>query len=551
MAYKRKTAEERAKEINDLMSGMEQQIVTYFRSEESLKEYLDFMGKFYNYSTNNSILIDRQFHGAQAVGSFSFWKSKGFFVQKGEKGIKILVPKMVTYFERNGKQVQLKYATKKEKEQIEKKQIPSFKRTFFDIGHVFDVSQTNATAKDLPQIFPNRWLEGSIENYQAMYKALEQVAKTNGVKIVEPYNELGVAKGVSYTKLKEVALNPRNSELQNVKTLVHELAHAVLHTAETHQNYTSQEKEFQAEMVAYTVSSYFGLDTSEYSLPYLHHWTEGKELKDQQQLLKEVRDTSHDFIQTLEEELVKDRDLATVKEQDKEAVADRGDDLQPIDSHTLRISSFGDRTDRAKEEIAQLILTNGMTGKEHVTSICANDIEKGELQPYYVYVNLPAKQGLNQANDYETALADSVVDTPLFEIIQPNEAIEKAIHDYANGSIDEFNLEIPKENQKMDVHEWVVNEELSNLLLKSDHGLLEKNDIINFGKLTRGSDLGVEGLLKEKLGHSFHQTLDTTRVEQTEWPFVKATLDSFQIQTDLLPKNKSPVKADRESELAR
>lgn len=311
--YKRKTLEEKKQEIAALTKGMEEQIKNYFVSRESIKEYLDFMGKFHNYSVNNSSLINEQFEGAEAVGSFKFWKDKGFSVKKGEKGIKVLVPKKTTYFRRGEKEVQLRFATKEEKEKIKGKEIKTYSRTFFDIGHVFDVSQTNATAEDLPKVFPNRWLEGRVENYHLMYQALEKVADKHGVKIVEPYQELGVAKGVSYTLRKEVALNPRNSDLQNVKTLAHELAHAVLHTAETHDKYSSEEKEFQAEMVAYTVSSYFGLDTSEYSLPYLHHWTKGKELKDQQKLLHEVRETAHDFIVTIEEELVKERELKIEK----------------------------------------------------------------------------------------------------------------------------------------------------------------------------------------------------------------------------------------------
>ncbi|PWQ89219.1 hypothetical protein DKX15_15180, partial [Enterococcus faecium] len=119
--------------------------------------------------------------------------------------------------------------------------------------HVFDLSQTNAKAEDLPRIFPNRWLDGSVTDYKSLYKGMEAIAEKNGVKIIEPKQELGAAKGVSYTLTKEVALNPRNSELQNVKTLLHELAHAKLHTAETHMNYTAPEKEFQAEMTAYAV----------------------------------------------------------------------------------------------------------------------------------------------------------------------------------------------------------------------------------------------------------------------------------------------------------
>lgn len=148
----------------------------------------------------------------------------------------------------------------------------------------------------------------------------------NGVKIIEPKQELGVAKGVSYTLTKEVALNPRNSELQNVKTFLHELAHAKLHTAETHMNYTAPEKEFQAEMTAYAVSSYFGIDTSEYSLGYLASWTQGKEMKDKTKLLKEVHETSIEFIETIENTLEKEKEKTNEKGVDNmsKQVSDNG-----------------------------------------------------------------------------------------------------------------------------------------------------------------------------------------------------------------------------------
>ncbi|EJP84479.2 ImmA/IrrE family metallo-endopeptidase, partial [Bacillus cereus] len=155
---------------------------------------------------------------------------------------------------------------------------------------------------------------------------MEAIAEKNGVKIIEPKQELGVAKGVSYTLTKEVALNPRNSELQNVKTLLHELAHAKLHTAETHMHYTAPEKEFQAEMTAYAVSSYFGIDTSEYSLGYLASWTQGKEMKDKTKLLKEVHETSIEFIETIENTLEKEKEKTNEKGVDNmsKQVSDNG-----------------------------------------------------------------------------------------------------------------------------------------------------------------------------------------------------------------------------------
>ncbi|MED2710347.1 LPD25 domain-containing protein [Bacillus toyonensis] len=315
--YQTKSPEEKKEAVQTLTKKMEKSVEGYFRTPEDLKEYLTFMAKFYHYSPSNISLIQSQFQGASAVGSFSFWKEKGFPVKKGEKGIKILVPNrtVAKFKDKEGTWKTVTKANEEEKKQIESKSVEVMPgRLYFAVGHVFDLSQTNAKGEDLPRIFPNRWLEGSVTDYQSLYKGMEAIAEKNGVKIIEPKQELGVAKGVSYTLTKEVALNPRNSELQNVKTLLHELAHAKLHTAETHMNYTAPEKEFQAEMTAYAVSSYFGIDTSEYSLGYLASWTQGKEMKDKTKLLKEVHETSIEFIETIENTLEKEKEQINEKE---------------------------------------------------------------------------------------------------------------------------------------------------------------------------------------------------------------------------------------------
>ncbi|MGW9103302.1 ArdC-like ssDNA-binding domain-containing protein, partial [Priestia megaterium] len=326
--YVKKSAEEKRKEIEALTKNMDKRVEQHFHSPEDLKEYLSFMGKFHQYSLSNTQLIQQQFMGAQAVGSFAFWKEKGFSVNKGEKGIKILVPnKTVPRFQdEKGEWKSINKATPDEKKLIQegKKDVtPS--RLYFSVGHVFEVSQTNAKASDLPKIFPNRWLEENVEDYKALYKGMEAIAEKNGISIIAPKEELGSAKGVSYTLTKEVALNPRNSEKQNVKSLLHELTHAKLHTKETHLNYTVAEKEFQAEMTAYAVSSYFGIDTSSYSLDYLSNWTKGKTFEDKTNLLKEVHETSTEFIGTIEEILVNEREKNLTPEKE----TDQQDPLSP------------------------------------------------------------------------------------------------------------------------------------------------------------------------------------------------------------------------------
>ena len=311
-AYNKKSKEDKEKEVNNLLEKANEGIEKCFTSPEHFKELISYMSKFYNYSFRNTFLIQEQFKGALAVGSYAFWKEKGFTVNKGEKGIKILVPNRLSdyFINLKGEEVKLSKATPKEKILIEQGEIEVRKgKLIFNQGYVFEVSQTNAKAKDLPKIFPGRWLDGEVNNYDLMYKAMENIANKIGVRIIEPKEELGSVKGVSYPLTKEVALNPRNTQLQNVKTLIHELAHAKLHTMETRDNYTTNEKEFQAEMSAYAVCSYFGLDTSEYSFRYIKSWTENVELKDKEKLINEVRETVKEYIEIIEETLINSNSL--------------------------------------------------------------------------------------------------------------------------------------------------------------------------------------------------------------------------------------------------
>ena len=373
--YAKKSVEDKRKEVEELTNGMEKKIEQHFHSTEELKDYLSFMGKFYQYSMSNTALIQKQFRGAQAVGSFKFWKDKGFSVNKGEKGIKILVPnKTVPKFrDEKGKWKSINKATPQEKQLIKegKKEVTQG-RLYFSVGHVFDIHQTNATANDLPKIFPNRWLEGNVEDYKALYKGMEAIAGKNGISIIAPKEELGSAKGACYPLTKEVALNPRNSERQNVKTLLHEITHAKLHTEESRANYTDTEREFQAEMTAYTVSSYFGVDTSEYSLGYLSHWTKGKSFEDKTKILKEVHETSVGFIETIEETLVKEREKKDEKQQ-------QADPLSSENVHNRMKEGYGNYIQKQREESVQDVdsILERVTAEETYYSTKTQAIKNG------------------------------------------------------------------------------------------------------------------------------------------------------------------------------
>ncbi|EMJ4245468.1 ImmA/IrrE family metallo-endopeptidase [Clostridioides difficile] len=327
--YNEKDIEALKAKIEGHLKLVDKKVELHLNTKEEMENYLKFMAKFYDYSNGNRILIEKQFTGAEAVGSFKFWKEKGFAVKRGEKGVKILVPCFSKYLMyENGDTKNLKYASEEELEKVKRGEIKTKKKLcYYMEGNVFDISQTTAKISDLPKIFPNRWLEGDISNYSLMYKGMENIAEKIGAKIIEPYEELGVAKGVTYGN-KEIALNPRNSQLQNLKTLLHELAHAKLHGSKKHENYTIEEREFQAEMVAYTTCSYLKIDTSEYSLDYIKNWTKDTDIRHKKDLLKEVSDTVKEYIEILELTLEKERALTKANNNELDNNKEKENDIK-------------------------------------------------------------------------------------------------------------------------------------------------------------------------------------------------------------------------------
>ena len=318
MAFKRKTPEEKQKEIEELTSSVDGKINAFFESEESIMEHMKFMSKFYNYSIQNQMLIQGQFRGAQAVGSFNYWKERGVSVTKGEKGIKILAPAPVKYFNyansSTGQQLwkQVKYANAAEKAKIQSKELPTKNVMFYKIGHVFEYTQTNAREKGLEvsEIFGRFHRNGTVENDKEFTKAFEKIADSMGVKFVaDPPSELGTAKGAFYPDLKVIALNPRNTIADNIPVAIHELAHASLHNRDMEKQrdrpLTTQEEEYQAEMVAYIVGTHYGIDMENFSVPYIANWAKDATIEDKEKLLKEVRQTSNSFIEIIDTQMSK------------------------------------------------------------------------------------------------------------------------------------------------------------------------------------------------------------------------------------------------------
>ena len=285
---------ERMKEITD---RLETGIQELFESER-YKAYLTTMSKFHSYSFNNTLLIAMQ--GGQLVAGYNKWRDDFHRnVKKGEKAIKILAPapfkakKEVQKLDAQGRPVMGKDG--KPVTEVQEIQVPAFK-----IVSVFDVSQTEG--EPLPSIGVEE-LTGSVERYGEFFKALEQ---TSPVPI--GFEDIpGGSHGYYHLTEKRIAIQEGMSELQTLKTAIHEIAHSKLHAIdpeapaiEQADRPDSRTREVQAESVAYAVCQHYGLDTSDYSFGYVAGWSSGKDLKELKASLETIRATAHELITNID-----------------------------------------------------------------------------------------------------------------------------------------------------------------------------------------------------------------------------------------------------------
>lgn len=294
------TAEKPAEKLKEITDRLEQGITELFDSER-YKEYLRVMSKFHNYSFNNTLLIAMQKPDASLIAGFTAWKNQfQRNVKKGEKGIKIIAPspfKIKQEMEKIDPQTQKPVIGRDGKPVTEEKEItiPAYK-----VVSVFDVSQTEG--KELPDIAVDA-LTGDVEQYSDFFAALE---KTSPVPIGFEKIE-GGAHGYYHLEDKRIALDEGMSELQTLKTAIHEIAHAKLHDIDLNAPKDEQQprvdrrtREVEAESVAYTVCQHYGLDTSDYSFGYVAGWSSGRELAELKSSLETIRSAAADIINSID-----------------------------------------------------------------------------------------------------------------------------------------------------------------------------------------------------------------------------------------------------------
>ena len=320
------TSEKPAEKLKEITDRLEQGITELFDSER-YKEYLRVMSKFHNYSFNNTLLIAMQKPDASLVAGFSAWKNNfERNVMKGQKGIKIIAPspyKIKQEMQKIDPHTQKPIIGKDGKPVTEEKEvtIPAYK-----VVSVFDVSQTEG--KELPDIAVDE-LTGDVDRYKDFFAALE---KTSPVPIAFENIE-GGSHGYYHLEDKRIAINEGMSELQTLKTAIHEIAHAKLHDIDLNAPKDEQPRvdrrtrEVEAESVAYTVCQHYGLDTSDYSFGYVAGWSSGRELAELKSSLETIRSAAAEIINSI------DGHIAEIqKTQDKEQAAEQPTTAEQADA---------------------------------------------------------------------------------------------------------------------------------------------------------------------------------------------------------------------------
>lgn len=286
------TQYQKVKEITD---QLEQGIQDLFESEKYMS-WLRTMSKFHDYSLNNTLLITFQRPDATLVAGYTAWQKQfGRQVQKGEKAIKILAP-----------------APYKEKVEMEKidpitrtpildadgkpvREVQEVTRPAFKVVSVFDVSQTEG--REIPSLGVDE-LSGDVREYEMFFEALKRSCPVP----MEFENIEGSAKGYYHQMEQRIAIREGMSQVQTIKTAIHEMAHQRLHAVDPLDekseiiNQTRSSKEVEAESVAYTVCQHYGIETSDYSFAYVAGWSHGKETPELKASLNTIRKTANEMI---------------------------------------------------------------------------------------------------------------------------------------------------------------------------------------------------------------------------------------------------------------
>lgn len=302
-------AEDRKAEMEEITSKLEKGVKDIFDGA-NYQQYLNFCAKLPRYSANNQILIMMQKPGATMCQSFTNWKEVNRHVRKGEKGIRILAPAPYK-MQKEQEKVDASGKAVLDKDGEPVKETVEVTINAFKPVSTFDISQTEGEPIPTPGVDE---LTGSVEGYETLLAAIKEVVP---VPISFEQIESG-AKGFYHLEENRIVVQEGMSEAQTVKTLLHEASHQALHSKEAMdsagEKKSKNQKETEAESVAYVVCQHYGIDTSDYSFPYVATWSADKEVPELKASLDTIRRTASELIVKIDEKV---QTLTKVKEMDQ------------------------------------------------------------------------------------------------------------------------------------------------------------------------------------------------------------------------------------------
>ena len=363
--------------VNELVNKIEEGVKTLFESEK-YKNYLNVMSRFHDYSFNNTLLISMQRPDATYVAGYNTWKQLDRHVVEGAKGIQIIQPcpikekELVELKDEDGNKI---YDNKGQPmtEQVEHIQ------QRFKVGYVFSYEDTEG--EPLPELVTN--LKDNVKNFEQFKQVIEIVSPAPIV-----YEQINSkANGFYHLESRDIHIRDDLSELQTIKTAIHEIAHCFLHDKEegTDIDRNRREKEVEAESVAYTVCSYFGLDTSEYSFGYIAGWASNKSVPELKDCMNQIKQTAGTIIDLIETELLRIKmeqsDSLAYKFPDGYFFIDRVSDNHYEYSFTDRAGNIeeadGIDIDMNIKELADLLASS--RGKDMSNAMLSNTESVGEM----------------------------------------------------------------------------------------------------------------------------------------------------------------------------
>ena len=421
------SSEKPADKMKEITDRLEQGILGIYESDR-YADYLRTMSKFHNYSFNNTILIAMQ--GGSLVKGYKQWEKEfDRHVKPGEKAIKIIAPAPFTVkkqVEKIDPDTQKPVFDKDGKPVTEEKEI---KIPAFRVVSVFDVSQTEG--KELPTLTYE--LAGNVEQYKDFFAALEKTSP-----FAMEFEALsGSIKGRCNYEEKRIIINEGMEELQNIKTAIHEIAHATLHDIDKDapERPDRRTREVQAESVAYAVCQHYGLDTSDYSFGYIAGWSSGKELAELKGSLETIRSTAESLIDTIDGHFTEIQQA-----QDKEQTTEQAQPAQETAKQPEAEAAAPElpkETDPVQEKAAQTE-PEADTGASSEAPQPPQPEQAAPAAPYYTINEAAARRAkdANSFSDYKQGSATAEYRHYVDEAVQLAERQKRRVDPMYHAKID-------------------------------------------------------------------------------------------------------------------